>query len=216
MVNGTPSRHLSRDTILDAGRGLVSGGDGATHAHLERCETCQVEVGTWSAFAAFARRSAESQPPEAVVQRAKALADPAAPVAGGSWITAVLQHFDSGATLAAGARGGLTGDSDSYQVVYHAEEFSVDLRVSRVSVRRKLIVVGQIKNIDQPSQRLGSIPVLLTSRHRVAVRTLSNEWGEFSFEHEDQDHLWLEVAPEPGRSIRIPIKPRTIKPPATD
>jgi hypothetical protein len=169
----------------------------------------------WTSFAALARRWDENQPPDAVVRRAKALAGPVSP-AGGPWITAVLQHFASGDSPPAGARGGLPIDPDSYQVVYHAEEFSIDLRVSRTPSRQKLIVVGQIKNIGQLSHRLGSIPVLLTSRNRVAIRTLSNEWGEFSFEQEDQDHLWLEVAPEPGRAIRIPIKPRSVKPPATD
>ena len=216
MARGTLPRHLPRGAVLDAGRGLLSAMDGALRAHLQSCRSCQAEVQTWAAFADLSRRREQTDPPDAAVRRAKALADTTPLVASPSWITGILQHFDSVRILPVGVRGGLPSDSDSYQVVYHAEEFSIDLRVARTPVRRKLIVVGQIKNIGKPSHRLGSIPVLLTSRNRVAVRTLSNEWGEFSFEHEDQDHLWLEVAPEPGRAIRIPIKPRSVKPPATD
>jgi hypothetical protein len=216
MAQGTLSRHLSRSAVVDAGRGIVSAVEGAMRTHLLGCERCQVDVSTWTSLSALARRWDEHEPPEAVVRRAKALAQAAAPEPARRWITAVLQHFEAANLLPAGARGGLPSDSDAYQVVYHAEEFSIDLRVSRTALRRRVIVVGQIKNIGQPSQRLGNIPVLLTSRTRVAIRTLSNEWGEFSFEHEDQDHLWLEVAPEPGRAIRIPIKPRTVKLSQTD
>jgi hypothetical protein len=167
-------------------------------------------------FAALAGRWDGNEPPADAVRRAKALAEPRSPAPAGRWITAVLQRFEAIGPLPAGARGGLPSDSDTYQVVYHAEEFSVDLRVSRTLRQRRVIIVGQIKNLRQPSQRLGSIPVLLTSRTRAAARTFSNDWGEFSFEHEDENHLWLEVAPEPGRSIRIPIKPRSVKPPATE
>jgi hypothetical protein len=216
MAHGTPSRHLSRGAVLDAGRGLLSAVDDAMRDHLLECERCQVDVRTWTSLSTLAGRWDEHEPPIAAVRRAKALAPAAMPEPRRRWVTAVLQHLETADLLPAGARGGLTGDLDAYQVVYHAEEFSIDLRVSRTPLRRRLIVVGQIKNIGQPSQRLGSIPVLLTSRSRVAVRTLSNEWGEFSFEHEDQDHLWLEVAPEPGRAIRIPIKPRSVKLSQTD
>jgi hypothetical protein len=219
MLEGSGSRrHLSRAAVLDVGRGIppVPALDGTIRTHLEGCERCRLDVRAWKSLTDFARRWDEIQPPESAVRRARALVASPSPAPKTVSLRIVLQHFDAGVVLPAGARGGLLGDHDTYQVVYHAEEFSVDLRVSRTLSRRKVIVVGQIKHLAQPAQRLGSIPVLLTSKNRMAVRTLTNEWGEFSFEHEDQDQLWLEMAPEPGRSIRIPIKARPLAAPGLD
>jgi hypothetical protein len=209
MLKATGSRHLSRSEVIDAGRGLTPVfDDGTPRAHLVSCERCLDEVRTWASFTALARRWRETAPPEAAILRAKALASTSVPTTPRVQLKAVLQYFSANALLPAGTRGLPPGDQDTYQVVYHAEEFSIDLRVSRTRSRRRVIVVGQIKHFGEPAHRMGSIPVLLTSRNRVAFRTLSNEWGEFSFEHEDQDQLWLELAPEPGRCIRLPIKPR--------
>lgn len=217
MLTATGSRHLSRGEAIDTGRGLTSTlDDGSSRAHLVACEECLDQVRSWASLTALARRWRETTPPEAAIRRARALASRSAPATAPVALKVVLQFFSGGAPLPVGTRGLPPGDQDTYQVVYHAEEFSIDLRVSRTRSRRRVIVVGQIRYLEQPAQRLGSIPVLLTSQNRVTFRTFSNEWGEFSFEHEDQDRLWIELAPEPGRCIRLPLKPRPADGPGMD
>ena len=103
---------------------------------------------------------------------------------------------------------GVRGASLTAQVVYHAQEFAVELRVSRTRSRQMVIVVGQITDLEQPARRLGGIPVQLCAGNRITMRAVSNAWGEFYFEADEQDDMWLEVAAEKGRSMRIPLRPR--------
>jgi hypothetical protein len=93
------------------------------------------------------------------------------------------------------------------QVVYQAEEFAVELLVSRARAR-PMVIVGQITNVEQPSRRLADVAVTLLVGNRVAVRARSNARGEFHLEHAEQDRMRIEVAPEEGRSIRIPLRPK--------
>ena len=51
-------------------------------------------------------------------------------------------------------------------------------------------------------------PTLSIFGDRVAVRALSNAWGEFHLEHDERDRMRIEVAPEEGRIIRIPLRPK--------
>src|SRR5882672_3545692 len=94
----------------------------------------------------------------------------------------------------------------SDHAVYQAEEFSVDLRVSRE--RARVVIVGQITNIRRPTKRFPQVPVTLLAEDKVVVRAFSNERGEFHVEHREHDRMWIEVAPQEGRLIRIPVWPR--------
>jgi hypothetical protein len=101
---------------------------------------------------------------------------------------------------AAGAR----GDAPD-QAVYQAEECAVDLRVTRE--RSHVTILGQITNVRRPARRLADVRVALLSGDRVVVRALSNDRGEFHVEHREDDRMWIEVVPEEGRLIRIPVRP---------
>jgi hypothetical protein len=171
--------------------------------HLESCSSCRDKVNTLMAFAPVARRLAASSPHPEIVQRASALAARRSRVTVLTRLEAALHYHSTGLPLPAGLRGGSSTD----RVVYHAEHFAVELRVSRTE-SRQVVVAGQISSLAQPARRLEMVPVVLLVGKRVAVRALSNAWGEFSFEADEQDDMWLEVAPAEGRSIRIPLRPR--------
>jgi len=93
------------------------------------------------------------------------------------------------------------------QVVYQAEEFAVELRVSRER-SREMVIVGQVTDVEQPTRRLADVPVTLLVGDRVAVRARSNARGEFHLEHDERDRMRIEVAPVEGRIIRIPLRPK--------
>ena len=69
------------------------------------------------------------------------------------------------------------------------------------------MIIGQITNVRRPTRRFSQVPVTLLAEDKVVVRAFSNERGEFHVEHREQDRMWIEVAPQEGRLIRIPVRP---------
>ena len=196
------SRHGSAAAAVDAGRGLTPArGSMAARAHLASCPVCRVNVNLWKNFAAVTQRLREAEPPEGAVGKAKALAlGPARVTALTGRKTALRYESLWVPPAAAGARG-----ASSDQAVYRAEEFSVDLRVSRE--RARVVIVGQITNVRRPAARFPQVPVMLLAEDKVVVRAFSNDRGEFHFEHREDDRMWIEVVPQEGRLIRIPVRP---------
>jgi hypothetical protein len=196
------SRHGTAEAAVDAGRGLSSTRGSTARAHVAACGRCRGNVHLWKSFAVVTKRLREAEPPEEVVGQAKALA------LGPSCVTALTRmktalRYESlwVPPAAAGARG-----AASDQAVYQAEEFSVDLRVSRE--REHVIIVGQITNVRRPAKRFAQVLVTLLADDKVVVRSFSNERGEFQVEHREHDRMWIEVSPQEGRLIRIPVRPR--------
>lgn len=202
------SRHGSTAAVIDAGRGLPSPrGRTAARAHLASCGRCRDNVNLWKTFALVTRRLREAEPPPEAVDQAKGLALGPAGVTPLTRVKTALGYERLWLPpAAAGARG-----APSDQAMYEAEEYSVDLRVSRESSR--VIIVGQITNVRRPAKRFREVRVTLLAGERVVVRVFASDRGEFQFEHGDHgehDRMWIEVAPQEGRLIRIPVRPRQI------
>jgi anti-sigma factor RsiW len=206
MPKEPPSRHLSDRAALDASRGVTSATDEqSVQAHIDVCPACREKVNTWKGFATILRRLPEANPPAEIVGRVKALVPKTPRVSVLTRLKAAV-HYDSAVLpLPAGVRGASLPD----QVVYQAEEFAVELRVARERSRH-LVVVGQISNAAQP-EGIADVPVTLRAGNRIAIRARSNVRGEFHLEYDERDRMWIEVAPEEGRMIRIPLrsKPKT-------
>jgi hypothetical protein len=198
------SRHSAIGATLDGSRGVISLTEASVaRKHLDSCAGCREKVNIWRSFSAFAHRLHEVEPPEEVARRAKALSQGRPRVTAHTRLKAALRYDSAFFPLPAGARGASMPD----QVVYQAEEFAVELLVSRARAR-PMVIVGQITNVEQPTRRLADVPVTLLVGNRVAVRARSNARGEFHLEHDEQDRMRIEVAPEEGRSIRIPLRPK--------
>jgi hypothetical protein len=197
------SRHGTAAAAVDAGRGLTAArGSTAARAHFASCPVCRVNVNLWKSFAAVTQRLREAEPPEGAVGKAKALAlGPARVTALTGMKTALRYESLWVPPAAAGARG-----ASSDQAVYRAEDFSVDLRVSRE--RARVVIVGQITNVRRPAERFPQVLVTLLAEDKVVVRAFSNDRGEFHFEHREHERMWIEVAPQEGRLIRIPVRPK--------
>lgn len=205
MSRDRASRHGSAAAVIDAGRGLASPRGGtAARLHLASCGRCRQNVNLWKSFALVTRRLREAEPPPEAVNQAKGLALGPAGVTPLTRVKTALGYERLWLPpAAAGARG-----APSDQAVYEAEEYSVDLRVSRESSR--VVIVGQITNVRRPTKHFGEVRVTLIAGERVVVRAFATHRGEFRVEHGEHDRMWIEVAPQEGRLIRIPVRPRQI------
>lgn len=194
--------HGGDEVVLDESRGILSFTRGrGMRRHVASCSRCRGNLNLWSSFAGVARRLREAEPPREAVDRAKALAHPRARVTGRTRLNARLQYDSVWIPPAAGVRG-----ASPDQTVHQADEFAVELRVSRE--RANVVIVGQVTNPRPPTRRLAPLRVELLEGDRVVVRTSSNGMGEFHLEHPERDRMWIEVVLEDGRSIRIPLRPR--------
>ena len=202
MSKERTSRHATAAAGVDAARGLTAPrGSTAARAHLASCPVCRGNVNLWKSFAAVTQRLREAEAPEGAVGKAKALALGPARVTALTGMKTALRYESLWVPPAAAAARGVSSD----QVVYRAEEFSVDLRVSRE--RARVVIAGQITNVRRPTARFPQVLVTLLAEDKVVVRAFSNDRGEFHFEHREDERMWIEVVPQEGRLIRIPVRP---------
>jgi hypothetical protein len=202
MSKDRVSRHGTADMILDASRGLLRlAEDPGLREHLAWCTRCRQKVSVWKTFAGVTPRLREAEPPEEAVVQAKALAVGPPRVTELTRMNAASRYDRMWVPPAASARG-----APSDQAIYQADEFAVDLRVSRE--RAHVAIVGQITNVRRPARRLAHVRVTLLAGDRVVERAFSNDRGEFHVEHREHDRMWIEVVPQEGRLIRIPLRPK--------
>jgi hypothetical protein len=187
--------HLDTGSIVDLARGL---GGGAEQAHVAACASCRARIGLWTQMAVAARADRGQTPPEARIRRALELSRPARPAAGA---LRLLARAWAQAAVPAGVRGA----EAHWPVVYEAEGVAVDVHVQDVGART--VIVGQIAESAEPGRLLSDVPVLLLDGEQVAVRGLSNAWGEFHLEHRATDELRLEVALAGERTLEVPLRP---------
>jgi hypothetical protein len=194
--------HVSAGTTVDVGREVLTPmADKRLQEHLASCARCRARVATWTRFASLALDEERMAPPRDAVSRVLALAAPAGRVSPVTRIAAILNYHTPWAPAPAGAR----GPSLPEQTAYEAEGVAVDVRVTRESPR-KLVIVGQLAHARQPQRRLADLPVMLVDGDEVKVRALSNAWGEFHLEHHGRARVRLEIGLPGGRVIRIPLR----------
>ena len=94
-----------------------------------------------------------------------------------------------------------------WQGLYRAGDCSLDLRIEPELQSSRAAVIGQISNHTVPETGMGNIPVRLRSGRLVVAETVSNRFGEFQMEYEQQGRLQLCVYMDGGaRRIQVPLK----------
>jgi hypothetical protein len=186
--------HLDGGSLVDVARGM---GGSAADTHLLGCLSCRARIAVWTQLAVAARTDGRQTPPEATVQRVVDLARRLRPAAAPPRLLSLVWPA---AALPAGVRGA----DPPGPVVYEADGVAVDVHV-RQGGSRRTVIVGQITDSAEPGHRLSDVPVLLLDGKEVAVRSLSNAWGEFHLEHRAIDELRLEVALGGGRTFQVPL-----------
>jgi len=94
-----------------------------------------------------------------------------------------------------------------WQALYRAGDCSLDLRIEPELQSSRAAVIGQISNHTVPETEMANIPICLRSGRLVVAETLSNRFGEFQMEYEQQGRIQLCVYLDGGvRRIQVPLK----------
>jgi phage FluMu protein Com len=102
-----------------------------------------------------------------------------------------------------------------WQGLYRAGDCSVDLRIEPELKSSRAAVIGQITNHVLPELEMGNLPVCLRSGKVVVAETLSNRFGEFQMEYDQQSQLKLCIDLRDAKSIQVPLKRFTSDQPVT-
>jgi hypothetical protein len=93
-----------------------------------------------------------------------------------------------------------------WQGLYRAGDCSLDVRIEPELKTSRAAVIGQITNHIQPALEMSELPVSLRAGKLVVAETLSNRFGEFQMEYDQQSQLKLCIYLPDSKSIRIPLK----------
>lgn len=78
-------------------------------------------------------------------------------------------------------------------VLFHAGDYSVDLRFEHEKGSASMVLVGQIANQRWPEEIMSNLPVILLAGEREVSRSISNSFGEFQMEYVPESDLRLLV-----------------------
>ena len=199
--------HYAIDQWVDFSRGLVTAEEGARmRTHLETgCVKC-------AGLASFTTRTVQTcantltvEVPESTLRLARAIFPVRAqdrPRRGNRIPVELI--FDSFlAPVPAGLRATW---QVGWQGLYRAGDCSVDIRIEPELKSSRAAVIGQISNHVVPEVDMGNLPVSLRAGKQIVAETVSNRFGEFQMEYEDQAQLKLCIHLADSRLIQVPLK----------
>ena len=199
--------HYAIDQWADFSRGVVSGPEGERmRAHLaDGCRECgHLSEFTAKLVTACGAASAVSVP-ESSLRLARAIfpVRVSSRTGRGNRIPIEL-IFDS---FLAPAPAGLRATWQvGWQGLYRAGDCSVDLRIEPELRTSRASVIGQITNHVAPDVDMSNLPVSLLHGKQVIAETVSNQFGEFQMEYEEQSQLKLCIQVAETTTIQVPLK----------
>jgi hypothetical protein len=199
--------HFSSQDWIDFARNLASPQDAtAMKSHLQSgCESCAKEKATWTKLATFAKTEAQYEPPENVVNMAKALVQAPKPEKALRLREIAELVFDSFLTpQLAGVRS--VAGVGSRQLLYRAGEVMIDVRFEASDESERFALTGQVFRDQGSKVGITRVPISLISGKNELARTSTNQFGEFYLEHESADknmQVSLEVNSE--KDVFIPL-----------
>jgi hypothetical protein len=175
--------------------------------HLERgCAACRQLFAFCNSVYETSQRSPAVAVPDWVVRRARSIA-PLRPErkTGRSSLIPVELVYDS--FLAPAPAGLRSSWQVGWQGLYHTDDCSLDLRIEPELKSSRAALIGQITNRTAPQAEMQNIPVCLKLGRQVIAETVSNRFGEFQMEYEQQGRLHLCVYLEGGsKRIQVSLK----------
>ena len=175
-------------------------------AHLQAgCSRCERIKALLSKFAAVCSREASYQIPRAAEQQVKAMIGlakaPRRSALQRLWATLVYDSVNDPQPV--GVRG---THQINRQVLFHAGDYSVDLRFEHEKGSASMVLVGQIANQKTPDELLANLPVILVAGNREVTRSISNTFGEFQLEYVPESDLRLLVPLESkGQELEVQL-----------
>ena len=101
-----------------------------------------------------------------------------------------------------GARAAHTGIR---HVLYRAAPFQIDLQIEAKPGHDRMVVTGQVLDVDRPEIFCSGLHVTLSNRCGNLVHELTNEFGEFRLEIKNSDDLELALQCDPEKPIVITL-----------
>jgi hypothetical protein len=173
-------------------------------SHLQAgCFRCEKIQSVLSRFASICLREASYEVPRVAEQQVKALVSlHKAPRRTALQRLLGSLVYDSVNDLQpAGVRG---THQINRQVLFHAGDYSVDLRFEHEKGSASMVLVGQIANQKAPEENLANVPVILVAGNRELTRSISNTFGEFQMEYVPESDLRLLVPLESrGQELEV-------------
>jgi hypothetical protein len=200
-------RHFDINEWADYVRDTVSSNQNQLmQAHLQAgCSKCQKIKALLSKFAAVCSREASYQIPRAAEQQVKAMIGlakaPRRSALQRLWATLIYDSVNDPQPV--GVRG---THQINRQVLFHAGDYSVDLRFEHEKGSASMVLVGQIANQKTPDELLANLPVILVAGNREVTRSISNTFGEFQLEYVPESDLRLLVPLESrGQELEVQL-----------
>jgi len=175
-------------------------------AHLQKgCARCERTKGLLSKFAAICLREASYLVPRDVEQQVKAMIGlakaPRRSALQRVWASLIYDSVNDPQPV--GVRG---THQINRQVLFHAGDYSVDLRFEHEKGSASMVLVGQIANQKTPDEMLANLPVILVAGNREVTRSISNTFGEFQLEYVPESDLRLLVPLEStGQELEVQL-----------
>jgi hypothetical protein len=207
-------KHYAIDEWTDFTRGLLAGAERSTmQMHLAICHKCEQLSEFSSKLTAICADLNLDPVPDSAVRMARAIFPFTAQVRPRSGNRLPIEMiFDS--FLAPSPVGLRATWQVGWQGLYRAGDCSVDLRIEPELKSSRAAVIGQITNHNLPDVEMGNLAVCLRSGKQVVAETLSNRFGEFQMEYDQQSRLKLCIALRDSKCIQVPLKKLTTDQPA--
>jgi hypothetical protein len=175
-------------------------------SHLQNgCSKCERVQGLLSKFAVICKREASYEIPRFAEHQAKAMMGlvkaPRSSTLQRLWASLVYDSLNDPQPV--GVRG---THQINRQVLFHAGDYSIDLRFEHEKGSASMVLVGQIANQKAPDEMLANLPVILVAGNREITRCISNTFGEFQLEYVPESELRLLVPIESsGQELEVQL-----------
>jgi hypothetical protein len=199
------ARHFDITEWADFARNLVTPEqtqemNGHLRAGCTRCEKLQTLL---TKLASVCAREIAFEVPRYAERSVKALASLGKESRRSAFqrLLATLSYDSANDPLPVGVRG---SHQISRQVLFHAGDYSVDLRFEHEKGSSSMVLVGQIANQKSPDEVMANLPVILLTGKRELSRSISNSFGEFQMEYVPHTDLRLLVPlDEKGQELEV-------------
>jgi len=206
-------KHYALDQWIDFDRGLVPAEDAIRmRNHLAAgCTSCQREAEFCAQLTSVCQRLetqrlGTEKVPESVIRMARAIfpvRSSTRPKRG--LLLPIELIYDS--FLVPSPAGLRATWQVGWQGLYRAGDCSVDVRIEPELKSTRAALIGQITNHVLPQVEMANIQVCLRSGKLVVAEALSNRFGEFQMEYEQQTRLKLCFTLQDGsKCIQVPLK----------
>lgn len=174
--------------------------------HLAKgCRKCQKINELWRGVAKSAAQEHLYVPPDYALRsvRGQFGLSRALPWCAGLIETARVVFDSFKRPIPAGVR---SAGSAPRQLIYQVGEYFLDVKMERDPGSKKLNLIGQIRDSQDPAKKMADSPVILLRGQDRLGQTTTNDFGEFRLEFDRRDNLWLAIGIHGEAGIVVPLE----------